>query len=177
MTLLNLPADKEISQIEETALFKTISSEKISKILAICNKVRFREGDTIMREGDEGDSIYIILEGTVEVAKNLILKDGDEGEENRSNKVFTKLKADDHPVFGEIALLENAKRTATIKALTDCLFYEIRNSALRALVEEDHELGFRIMYNLATIVSSRLRLADEEVVKLTTVLSIILKES
>lgn len=92
------------------------------------------------------------------------------------NKVFTRLSAEDHPVFGEISLLEDSKRTATIHALTDCLFYKITRPTLSQLTQKDYQLGCYIYMNLARIVSSRLRKADEDIVKLTTVLSIVLKE-
>jgi hypothetical protein len=44
------------------------------------------------------------------------------------------------------------------------------------LAEEDHEIGYRILLNLARIVSARLRKADEDTIKLTTALSVILHE-
>ena len=78
--------------------------------------------------------------------------------------------------FGEIALLEAMKRTATIKAVSDCTLYEIRKDDFLALAESNFELGYRIALNLARIVSTRLRKADDETIKLTTALSIILKQ-
>jgi CRP-like cAMP-binding protein len=69
------------------------------------------------------------------------------------------------------------KRTATIKAVTDCIFYEIKKDDFLRLAREDYKLGYQILLNLARIVSARLRKADEDTIKLTTALSIILKES
>jgi CRP/FNR family transcriptional regulator, cyclic AMP receptor protein len=119
--------------------------------------------------------MYIIQDGTVEVVKNLILENMDEDDADRG-KVFTHLSAADHAVFGEIALLEESKRTATIRALTDCVFYEIGKDDFLLLAEKDFELGYRVLLNLSRIVSARLRKADEDTIKLTTALSIILKE-
>jgi CRP/FNR family cyclic AMP-dependent transcriptional regulator len=138
--------------------------------------VTFSEGEVIMREEEEGDTLYIILEGTVEVVKSLVRGEGDE-EEDRQNKVFTRLDASGHAVFGEMALLETMRRTATIHTVTKCRFYEIKKDDFLSLAEADHELGFRIMLNLARIVSARLRKADEDTIKLTTALSIILRDS
>ena len=69
------------------------------------------------------------------------------------------------------------KRTATIKAVTDFIFYEIKKDDFLRLAREDCKLGYQILLNLARIVSARLRKADEDTIKLTTALSIILKES
>jgi len=174
MKILGRADEQDVEVLQETALFNDLDRDAIGKILDICRKVRFGKNDMIMKEGEGGKTIYLMLDGTVEVAKNLVLQDDDE---NVGNKVFIRLHAEDHPVFGEIALLENTGRTATVKALSTCTLYEIQHSDLLKLTENDHELGYRIMLNLAKIVSSRLRKADEDIVKLSTVLSIVLKES
>lgn len=165
-----------VSLLGETELFKGLNEEEIEKILSLCKEVRFNKNEIIMKEGEVGDEIYIVIEGTVEVAKNLIL-DETAGDENLTNKVFTKLRAEDHPVFGEIALLEESERTATIKAMTDCVFYKIKKDNFLKLADADHELGYKILLNMARIVSSRLRKSNEDIIKLTTALSIVLKEA
>jgi CRP-like cAMP-binding protein len=168
--------EQEIALLRETELFRDLTGEQIREILSISRKVSFSENEVIMREGEEGDTMYIILEGTVEVVKSLVKGDPDE-EEDKKNKVFTRLDASVHAVFGEIALLETMKRTATIKTVTKCRLYEIKRSDFLRLADADHELGYRILLNLARIVSARLRKADEDTIKLTTALSIILRES
>lgn len=168
--------EQEITLLRETELFRDLIDEQIGKILKISKSVVFPAGEVIMREGEDGNTMYIILEGTVEVVKSLVIGAPDE-EANEKNKVFTRLDASDHAVFGEIALLETMRRTATIKTVTKCRFYEIERESFLGLAESDHELGYRIFLNLARIVSARLRKADEDTIKLTTALSIILRES
>ena len=167
--------EQEINLLRETEIFRGLTREQIGKILRISSKVIFSEDEVIMREGEDGDTMYIILEGTVEVVKSLVK--GDPDEEDKKNKVFTRLDASVHAIFGEIALLETMKRTATIKTVTKCQFYEMKKDDFLRLAEADHELGYRILLNLARIVSARLRKADEDTIKLTTALSIILRES
>ena len=111
--------EQDIDLLRETEIFRNLTDEQIGKLLKISRKVTFPEGEVIMREGDEGDAMYIILEGTVEVAKSLVIGDADE-EGDEKNKVFTRLDASAHAVFGEMALLETMKRTATIKTVTKC---------------------------------------------------------
>lgn len=169
--------EKDISLLKGIALFKGLSEEKILKVLNIMHRVTFSENEIIMKEGDSGDSMYIIFDGSVEVVKSLIVGDMEE-EDVEKNKVFTRLDGKHHhAIFGEIALLEELKRTATIKAITNCVLYEINKDDFLKLVENDYELGYRILLNLARVVSARLRKADEETVKLTTALSIILRET
>jgi CRP/FNR family transcriptional regulator, cyclic AMP receptor protein len=170
--------EKYMSLLQETALFMSLSAKEIDKVLEIAREVKFAEDDIIMKEGDFGDTLYIIRKGTVEVAKCLTMEGmEDDDRAMQKNKVFTRLDESQHAVFGEIALLEDTKRTATIRAITDCIFYEIRKDDFLRLAEDDNQLGYRILLNLARIVSARLRKADEDTIKLTTALSIILKES
>lgn len=167
--------ERDISILKETALFKDLTVEQIRNLLSISKKVLFSENDIIIKEGEVGDTMHIMLEGTVEVAKSLII----EGMDNKitgKDKVFTKLNVGQHAVFGEITLLEECRRTATVRAVTDCVLYEIKKDDFLRLAGEDYELGYRVLLNLSRIVSSRLRKADEDTIKLTTVLSIILKE-
>jgi CRP/FNR family transcriptional regulator, cyclic AMP receptor protein len=168
--------ERDIELLRETEIFRDLTDAQIEKLLKVSRKVTFPEGEVIMREGEDGDRMYIILEGVVEVAKSLVLGEGDE-EGDEKNKVFTRLDASAHAVFGEMALLETMKRTATIKTVTNARFYEINRDGFLGIAEADHELGYRILLNLARIVSARLRKADEDTIKLTTVLSIILRES
>jgi CRP-like cAMP-binding protein len=170
--------EKYMSLLQETALFMSLSAKEIGKVLEIAHEVKFAEDDIIMKEGDFGNTLYIIRKGTVEVAKCLTMEGmEDDDRAMEKNKVFTRLDESQHAVFGEIALLEDTKRTATIRAVTDCICYEIRKDDFLRLAEEDNQLGYRILLNLARIVSARLRKADEDTIKLTTALSIILKES
>jgi CRP-like cAMP-binding protein len=164
--------DEDITIFQEISLFKNLTSDKIRKVTSILREVTFSAGEIIVQEGDVGDTMYIMQKGTVEVVKSLVMGD----EESDKNKVFTRLDGTQHAVFGEIALLEELKRTATIKAITDCVLYEIKKDDFLRLAEEDHEIGYRILLNLSRIVSARLRKADEDTIKLTTALSVILHE-
>jgi len=166
----------EASLLREPEIFRNISPDLIRIILGIARRVNYSAGEVIVREGDMGDTMYIMMEGTVEVIKSLVISDLDDEQDEEKNKVFTRLEARDHAVFGEIALLEAMKRTATIKTVTDCTLYEIKKDDFLVLAENNYELGYRIALNLARIVSTRLRKADEETIKLTTALSFILKD-
>lgn len=157
-------------------IFKGLNNAQIGKILDIAREVKFKAGEEILREGDIGDTMYIMKEGTVEVIKNLVLVELEDFEDRKKTKVFTKLDAKDNAVFGELSLLDAMKRTATVKAVTDCVLYEINRGDFLKLAEEDCELGYRVILNLAKIIGARLRKADEETVKLTTILSIVLSE-
>ena len=87
--------------------------------------------DIIIGEGDRGDALYIINHGWVKVYK-----------EANESKVIAELR--DGDFFGEIALLGDQVRTATVKAMTPTTLLRLTRKDVLALAEEDHELKERL---------------------------------
>jgi len=165
--------NRYLSSLMRSPLFESMNQTQVEKVLAASNIVKFGRGETVMKEDEPGDSLFIMLEGAVEISKNLV-KIGLEPDEK--SKTFARLDSQDHAVFGEIGLLGESKRTATVRALTDCSLCEIKKDDFFRLADADYGIGYRILANLGRLLSLRLRKADEELVKLTTVLTIVLKK-
>jgi len=165
--------------MEEEKLLKAIpmlqglDKEELRQVLKIARRVQFPRGKAILKEGETGETMYIIAEGMVEVSKTLVMMRGREDLQDR-DKVLTKLSAEDHAIFGEVALFEQSKRTATVVALTDCRLLEISKPDFLRLAEENPRIGYKMTRNVAQLLCSRLRKADEDTIKLTTALSIAL---
>ena len=154
-------------------ILRDLEEEELRQFLKIARRVRFPRGEAILLEGQTGETMYIIEEGSVEITKTLVIGRGQEKSRYR-DKVLTKLSAEDHAIFGEVALFEQSKRTATVMAITDCLLLEIAKPDFLRLAEENPRIGYKITRNIAQLLCSRLRKADEDTIKLTTALSIAL---
>ncbi len=154
-------------------ILRDLEEEELRQFLKIARRVRFPRGEAILMEGQTGETMYIIEEGSVEITKTLVIGRGQEKSRDR-DKVLTKLSAEDHAIFGEVALFEQSKRTATVVALTDCLLLEVAKPDFLRLAEENPRIGYKITRNITQLLCSRLRKADEDTIKLTTALSIAL---
>lgn len=89
--------------VAKVPFFAALQATQIAQLAALLKLVRVIKGENVVRAGDEGDCMYFIVSGQVEVsgpAGTFILKGGD--------------------FFGEIALLERRPRTATVRALSRC---------------------------------------------------------
>lgn len=159
--------------LKAVPILRDLDGEEVRQFLKIARRVRVPRGQAILTEGQTGETMYIIEEGMVEVSKTLVKAGGQENSKDR-DKVLTKLSADDHAIFGEVALFEQSKRTATVVAQTDCLLLEITKPNFLKLAEEYPRIGYKITRNIAELLCSRLRKADEDTIKLTTALSIAL---
>ncbi len=161
--------------LKAVPILQDLDEGEIRQVLKIARRVKILRGQAIITEGQTGETMYIIEDGAVEISKTLVLRRGQDEAKDR-DKVLTRLSADDHAIFGEVALLENSKRTATVVALTDCLFLEIAKPDFLRLAEENPRIGYKITRNIAQLLCTRLRKADEDTIKLTTALSIALSK-
>ena len=93
---------------------------------------KFKQDDIIIRYGDEGTTYYLLSKGTVKV---IVYEKGTDPKdpELESKVVFTK-EMEQGCGFGELALLYNDKRSATIQALTECECYVLDSLAFKGLI-------------------------------------------
>ena len=159
--------------VRKASIFKNLEDQEISEVLNIATEKRVREEDLIMQEGDEGSTMYMLLEGEVEVSKSLTMKFGG-GDIRKAEKVLSSLRAQDHVILGEMALIAKERRSASILAKTDCVLLEIRRDDFMRLIETKAPLGVKVLFNLTELLAARLRHSDENVIRLTTALSIAL---
>ena len=103
---------ENLSKLRNIVLFKDFKDniEVLKKIEGLFSEKISKKGDVIIKEGDEGDELYIIKTGSVLILKNTL-----------QNEAYTvvKLSAEQHVFFGEIGLLLNDKRSATVTAEVD----------------------------------------------------------
>ena len=159
--------------IKESSIFKGLRDDELDEIFKITHEKRFLKGDTIMKEGDQGDTMYIVIEGEVGVSKSLTMKFGDD-DYRKTEKVLTRFKPEDHVVFGEMALIAQVSRSATINAGSDCVSLEINRGDFVQLIEARPNLGVKILLNISQLLVNRLRQSSQDVIRLTTALSIAL---
>ncbi|VEV59156.1 CAMP-dependent protein kinase regulatory subunit, putative [Plasmodium vinckei vinckei] len=121
--------DKEKKKIREALnesfLFNHLNHLEMETIINAFFDAHVKEGDHIINEGDEGDLLYVIDEGEIEIYKT----------KNNKKEVLTTLKSKD--VFGELALLYNSKRAATAKALTKCHLWALDRESFTYIIKDN----------------------------------------
>lgn len=97
----------------------------------------FAAGEAIVVEGDQGDSMYVIQTGEVEVVKHM---DGRE-------VLLGSMGPGDF--FGEMALFQSERRAATVRATTDTRVLTIDRRALLRRIDQDPQLAYRLVESMA----------------------------
>jgi CRP-like cAMP-binding protein len=101
-------------------ILASLTEEQRRQVIDMSERPLYAAGEIIVREGDVGSSMFVIVHGDA-----VVTLAGTEGELNRLGR---------GSVFGEMSLLTGERRTATVRALTDCDLLEIGAAAFRDLV-------------------------------------------
>ena len=125
--------------------FKGLSTGEVSDLLNGAEKCSFDPGTVIVKEGTVGQHMYIILNGSARVTKT-----------GRGGAVELAI-LEPADSFGEMALVDNEARSATVIADTDCVLVRLNDQMINA----KPEIGLKVFRNIAKVVSTRLRAADE----------------
>ena len=164
---------RDTKLLQRVSILADLDDSRLQHIYSVGHFVRFKSGDTIMHEGENADTMYLFVEGSVEVTKNLTLKIAGRGF-GHAEKSMTRLKAGTAPVFGEMSMFGDEPRSATIVAADDCLLFELTREAYDEIGREDPGLGLMLTKRIAAMLSARVRKGNDDVLKLSTALSIAL---
>lgn len=134
--------------LQNVDLFEGLSAGELEKVAHICAEKRFSKGQIIAKEGEQGNEFYIITEGFVDVML---------GEKPRSTaRVVVSLGSGQ--VIGEMSLLDQGPRSATLRAINDPTVVQvIPREAFEELCQQDTQIGYIVMRNLAADLSFKLR--------------------
>ena len=132
-------------------LFKDLSKRDCTLLINIVHNRIYVEGEYIFYQGDPGLGMYIIRDGEVEIKR-----------EGTSNKTVTLAKLKKGDFFGELALVDGEKRSASAIAKKDTKLAVIFKPDLEDYIEKLPKKGIKIMRGIAEIIAARLRKVNEE---------------
>ena len=127
-------------------LFAGLSPSELQQLAEICEEKQAAAEEIIVEQNTTGTEMYIIAQGSVEVFIR--------GLEEESVLVYLGKGQ----VFGEMALLDQGYRSASVRATTDgCTFYLLDQEKFAELVRSNVNIGFIVMRNLASDLAFKLR--------------------
>jgi CRP/FNR family transcriptional regulator, cyclic AMP receptor protein len=112
--------------------------------------LKYKKGETIIREGESSDCAYIIESGTAEVCKSL---------PSGKNQFVGVLAQDD--IFGELGLIDGLPRSATVNALDSCRIRKISQETFVSLAKHNPQALMPILKILVNRLRHTLRLVDK----------------
>jgi len=130
-----------IDELRQVPLFADISEEDLEQLYKMAETVSIPAGQLVLREGDPGDSLYVVLDGELEVTKR-------QGDQDILLAIYKPGQ-----FFGEMALLEQAPRSASVATLQECRLMVISQAAFQTLLSCSPSAPLKILHT----VTSRLR--------------------
>ncbi len=157
-----------ISALSVTDIFDTLTRTQLELVAAISQPVTYQTGEVIIQEHGRTDSMFIIVQGLVEILVNpgFVTKSSDDDDEMLC---LAELRAGQ--VVGEIALVDQGIRTATARIGKDeSQLLRISREKMLNLCDTYPELGYKIMKNLAADLAFKMRNTDLTVRQYKTML-------
>jgi CRP/FNR family transcriptional regulator, cyclic AMP receptor protein len=134
-------AEAPVDLLHRVPLFSDLEQKELQQVAKSFKERTFNPGDTIASEGTGGIGFFVIADGTAKVSV--------QGEERAS------LGPGDY--FGEIALIDDGARTATVTADSELRCYGLTSWEFRPLVETDSRIAWKLLQAMA----KRLRAAEQ----------------
>lgn len=132
----------------ECDLFNHLPAAEIHAVARYFGIHKIDAGATIFKEGDDGTFMCIVHEGRVSVLKT-----------NQSDHAVVMATLGAGRTFGEMAVLDGERRSATCLAANDCVLLTLSKEAMDSMLEEQPRIGAKILRAVAVSLSRRLRMA------------------
>ncbi len=126
-------------------LFQGLRDDNLANLLEHAELIDVEGGEYVIREGEQGHEIFVLIGGQVEICKHA----------HGVQKVIRKLGPGE--CFGEMSLIECRSRSASVRASVNCKLLRIDGDSIAKMPE----LAFKIYRNIAILLSQRLRHANE----------------
>ena len=138
-------AEHRIAILKRIPIFAHLTYNELVKVLGLTQLVRSRANTTLIAEGQAGEEFFVVLAGEVDVFKH--------------DRLITTLKAGVH--LGEMAMIDNAPRSASVRAKTDCNLLVMRREEFFGLIRAEPVIASKLLWSFVQELSSRLRETNE----------------
>lgn len=128
------------------AFFRFLEPRELLRVQAIAKHRRFQCGEAVVREGEPGESIFVVLTGRASVRKG--------------DNEIAALGPGEH--FGEMALVDKTPRSATVLSKDESRMLEISRADFFKLLREEKDIGIKLLWNFVNVLTQRLRNTSRE---------------
>lgn len=138
------PEHPRIAQVRQLGLFSTLGPKELRVIDSLLYERRYLKGEVVFDEGEEGQALYVILSGRVLICRQM----------ETAATVLAEIPTG--ALFGELALLDDAPRTAQARAAEDCVLAVLSRADYESLIETHAGIASKIALQLARDLGRKL---------------------
>jgi CRP/FNR family transcriptional regulator, cyclic AMP receptor protein len=130
--------DMKVERLKGLPLFEDLSRRQLIEVARLTEDLEVPDGTVLCEEGSRGDEFFVIIDGEAAVTRH-----GDQLATLRSGEFF-----------GEIAVIEPVRRTATVTAMTPLRFFVVTERSFRSLLDTNPEIERKVLRTLARRLAS-----------------------
>jgi len=156
--------DYVLDKLKEVSFFSMFANDidMIKRIAEMCTRRFYRKGKPIIREGNFGDELFIVISGQIDIIKKTL--------QNEPYTVTTMNAGLGAVYVGEIALIDNDRRSASVYAKTDCRCLVISRVDFIKFGDENPQAGLAITRAIASRLCANLRKSNTDIITLFSAL-------
>lgn len=132
-------------ELPAIGIFEALARVELEILSESGHSLRIPEGTEVVKQGTRQDSLFVIIEGRLRVSmdrkdEHVFLHDLEKGES-----------------FGEMSIIDPAKASASVTAITECLLWRIRRADLDNFILRNPDTGLNLIWEISTLLVRRLR--------------------
>jgi len=130
-----------LGMLRAIPLFEYLSFAELLRIITICRPEVYRAGESVIEIGDEGDALYVVVDGQVKV--------------HQGDRTLAVLGSGRH--FGEMSLIDNQPRSASVTSITESQLIRIERTAFYEVLREDSVMAVKLLWNFIQTLTHLVR--------------------
>jgi CRP-like cAMP-binding protein len=138
--------EERIEKLAKVTLFKGLTPPALELISRVASEESHALGTKIFQHGDPGDKLYILIEGKVRISRDI---------PGMGEEAIAVLGAG--AVFGEMALLDEAPRSADARVHERCRLLTVSKDAFEDLLFLHKDLAYEVLWSVVKMLTQRLR--------------------
>jgi CRP/FNR family transcriptional regulator, cyclic AMP receptor protein len=140
----------DISLLKQAAIFADLEDDELQRVAEVCKEQKFQGAETVFKEGEPGNRLYIIAEGEVRISRNI------PGSGEEALAVLKK-----GSVFGEMAIFDRSERSTDAIANADSVLLTISRSDFELLMDFNRDIAYKVLWAVVRLLSARLRVTND----------------
>ncbi len=136
--------------LRKAAVFADLDDDELTRVAEICREQQFKSGETIFKEGEPGNRLYIIMDGEVRISRQV----PGSGEEALS---ILKPAA----CFGEMSVFDRSERSTDAIANRASTLITISRPDFEILLDFNRDIAYKVLRSMVRLLSARLRQTNE----------------
>ena len=138
--------DETVALLSRVPVFESLAHDELGRVAEVAVPRQFGAGEVVFRENDESDTCYIVRQGHARAVRT-----------NQDGRTITLASFGPGDIFGELAMFDSERRSATVEAVDDVEALALLGSDMRRLLNSHADLAVK----LVSALGRRLRAANE----------------